>query len=134
MSQLSAVPRPIAVLLEIETENHNAERCFQGLDPHFTLSVRADEVRDPSNPRRTAERIVQHLLAHREKAVGQGYDAVAVATHQWHAWRDTMGSEVQEPFAELVRSHGVQFIELGTERCNEQFRHLLSEQFACPVN
>jgi hypothetical protein len=134
MSQLAEATRPIAVLLEIETENHNAERCFQGLDPHFTLSVKADEVRDPSNPRLTAERIIQQIPAHRQKASAQGFDAVAVATHQWHAWRDTIGSEVQEPFAELLQSHGVRFIELGTERCNEQFRHLLSEQFACALS
>ena len=38
--------RPIAVLLEIENVNHEADRCFAGLEEHFTLSVRADDVRD----------------------------------------------------------------------------------------
>lgn len=124
----------IAVLLEIETENHHAERCFKGLDPHFTLSVKADEVRDLANPSRTAELIFSQVEAHRRQAGEKGLNAVAIATHQWHASRDTIGAEVQEPFAALLRQNGIQFIELGTERCNEQFRHLLSEQFSCPVN
>lgn len=33
--------RPIAVLLEIENDGHDADRCFAGLHRHFTLGVPA---------------------------------------------------------------------------------------------
>jgi hypothetical protein len=123
------VSRPIAVLLEIENVNHNADRCFAGLDRHFTLSVSADSVRDDGDPTVTARRILDQFLAHRESAAAQGFDAVAVATHEWQTWRDTIGKEVQNPFRSLIRDHGIETIELGTEGCNEQFKQLLSDRF-----
>ena len=122
--------RPIAVLLEIENENHNADRCFAGLGEHFTLGVRADEVRDDDDPIKTAQRIVGQVIRHRAAAAATGLDAVAVATHEWQTWRDTIGAEVQVPFARMLREHGLEAIQLGTERCNEQFKELLSERFS----
>jgi hypothetical protein len=127
------VSRPIAVLLEIENDNHNADRCFAGLDDHFTLGVRADDVRDDSDPRATAKRILDHILRHRNAAATKGFDTVAVATHEWQTWRDTIGAEVQTPFTEMLREHGIRPIRLGTEGCNEQFRALLTKEFSIPV-
>ncbi len=125
--------RPIAVLLEIENAGHDADRCFAGLDSHFTLSVRADDVRDDADPQTTARRILDELLKHRDAAAAKGFDAVAVATHQWQTWRDTIGEEVQAPFTDLVRDHGMQSIQLDTEGCNAQFRRLLADCFSIPV-
>jgi hypothetical protein len=119
----------IAVLLEIETGNHTPERCFQGLAAHYTLSVRADAVRD-GNPETTAERILAHVLAHAEQVSREGYQAVAIATHAWQTWRDTMGSEVQRPFEQLVRDRGLRYVELGTERCNASFREIMDTPLA----
>lgn len=125
--------RPIAVLLEIENAGHEADRCFAGLDGHFTLSVRVDDVRDDADPETTARRILEQLLRHRDEAAAKGFDAVAVATHEWQTWRDTIGTEVQEPFTALVRDHGMQPVQLDTEGCNAQFRKLLADRFDIPV-
>lgn len=126
--------RPIAVLLEIQNENHDANRCFAGLDEHFTLGVRADDVRDDADPHRTARRIVDQILKHRSSAAAKGYEVLAVATHEWQTWRDTIGSEVQTPFMRMLREQGMEPIQLGTERCNEQFKLLLARQFRITVN
>jgi hypothetical protein len=120
----------IAVLLEIETGNHTPERCFHGLASQYTLSVPADEVRDESNPTATAERILARVLAHAEQVARDGYHAVTVATHAWQSWRDTMGSEVQRPFEDLLRGSGLRYVELGTERCNASFREIMDAPLA----
>lgn len=121
--------QPIAVLLEIENDGHDADRCFAGLVHHFTLGVPAVEVRDDADPLVTARRILDRVLRHRDAAAAAGYDAVMVATHEWQTWRDTIGAEVQAPFTALVREHGMQPVQLATEGCNAQFRQLLTERF-----
>ena len=126
--------RPIAVLLEIENDNHDADRCFAGLGEHLTLGVPADEVRDDADPRRTAERILDRVLRHRDAAAVNGFDAVAIATHEWQTWRDTIGAEVQGPFTALLREHGLDPIRLGTEGCNEQFRALLTDRYPAALS
>ncbi|HEY0639437.1 MAG TPA: hypothetical protein VGD67_17460 [Pseudonocardiaceae bacterium] len=125
--------RPIAVLLEIENDGHDADRCFAGLEPHFTLGVPAAEVRDDTDPAATARRIVERLLRHRDEAATHGYEAVMVATHEWQTWRDTIGPEVQRPFMELVREHGMEPLQLDTDGCNARFRDLLSDRFGVTV-
>jgi hypothetical protein len=122
--------RPIAVLLEIENDGHDADRCFAGLDPHFTLGVPAAEVRDDADPLVTARRIMDRVLRHRDDAAAGGYDAVLLATHEWQTWRDTIGAEVQAPFMDLVRENGMEPVTLDTDGCNARFRDLLAERFA----
>jgi hypothetical protein len=121
--------RAIAVLLEIETGNHTPERCFQGLASHYTLSVSADDIRSDS-PTTTASRILDHVLAHARRVSRDGYLPLAIATHAWQTWRDTIGSEVQRPFEELVRGSGLRYVELGTERCNASFREIMDAPLA----
>jgi hypothetical protein len=122
----------IAVLLEIENDNHTPDRCFDGLPACCTLSVPAVEVRD-ADPDATARRIYDRFLAHRQRFAAGGHETVAIATHVWQEWRDTIGAEVQAPFAALVRQGGVQYVELPTEGCNAEFRRFVQREVA-PLN
>jgi hypothetical protein len=123
----------IAVLLEIENENHTPDRCFEGLSACYTLSVPADNIRDDADPYGTAARIYSAFVAHRERFANEGYETVALATHTWQEWRDTIGEAVQTPFADLVRSAGLRYVELPTEGCNAEFRSYLNREIS-PLN
>lgn len=122
----------IGVLLEIETSNHNPDNCFKGLGAQYTLSVPAAAIRDP-DPRRMAGKIFEAVQEHARRVAADGFQVIAVATHRWQTWRDEIGTEVQVPFAEIVRGEGIRYVELGQERCNLEFRRFLTEELECPV-